>query len=268
LSVTAAANGLYQELHDEGKLPVRLQIGYMIYPALQPVIDLDALLAMGVHSGLGDDWLSIGPAKLFVNGAGAINQRDQAAQNAALRLHHAAGSSDGDRRARPDMAPALRPPASIRGPTRATESRHRRALIHHVERSAGVIRCRPSPPSYPDAGVDDSAGIRIALAADSAACNLTPAAVFLADMIARLAIRHAASEEPPSRRSGVRHPGPAILLDLRRLRRLREDLTLEVGKLADLVLPMDPLSIAPEQLKDLVVDATILDGAVRYERPR
>jgi predicted amidohydrolase YtcJ len=36
LSVTQAANGLYQELHDEGILPVRLHIGYMIYPALQP----------------------------------------------------------------------------------------------------------------------------------------------------------------------------------------------------------------------------------------
>ena len=45
--------------------------------------------------------------------------------------------------------------------------------------------------------------------------------------------------------------------------------TLEVGKLADLVdMSMDPLSIAPDHLKDLKVDATILDGAVRYERPR
>jgi hypothetical protein len=45
--------------------------------------------------------------------------------------------------------------------------------------------------------------------------------------------------------------------------------TLEVGKLADLVvLSMDPLSIAPDQLKDLRIDLTILDGAVRYERPR
>jgi predicted amidohydrolase YtcJ len=45
--------------------------------------------------------------------------------------------------------------------------------------------------------------------------------------------------------------------------------TIEVGKLADLVvLSMDPLSIAPERLKDLLVDATILDGAARYERPR
>ena len=37
--------------------------------------------------------------------------------------------------------------------------------------------------------------------------------------------------------------------------------TLQVGKLADLVvLSMDPLSIAPGRLKDLRIDATILDG--------
>ena len=45
--------------------------------------------------------------------------------------------------------------------------------------------------------------------------------------------------------------------------------TLELGKLADLVvLSNDPLSIAPDRLKDLKIDATIIDGAVRYERSR
>src|ERR1700674_1046207 len=43
--------------------------------------------------------------------------------------------------------------------------------------------------------------------------------------------------------------------------------TLEPGKLADLVvLSDDPLSIPPARLKDLKIDATIIDGAVRYER--
>ena len=93
LTVTPAANGLYQELHDEGKLPVRLHLGYMVYPALQPVIDLESLLKMSIHTGFGDDWLRIGPAKLFVNGAGAgvpLIRRDQASLNqTALRLHRA-----------------------------------------------------------------------------------------------------------------------------------------------------------------------------------
>jgi predicted amidohydrolase YtcJ len=45
--------------------------------------------------------------------------------------------------------------------------------------------------------------------------------------------------------------------------------TLELGKLADLVvLSNDPLSIAPGRLKDLKIDATIIDGVVRFERSR
>ena len=45
--------------------------------------------------------------------------------------------------------------------------------------------------------------------------------------------------------------------------------TLELGKLADLVvLSADPLSIAPDRLKDLKIDTTIIDGAVRYQRSR
>ena len=92
-TVSPPANGLYQELRAEGRLPVRLQLGYMVYPALQPVIHLEALLEMGLHTGLGDEWLRVGPAKLFVNGAGAgvpLIRRDQALLNStALGLHHA-----------------------------------------------------------------------------------------------------------------------------------------------------------------------------------
>jgi len=43
--------------------------------------------------------------------------------------------------------------------------------------------------------------------------------------------------------------------------------TLEPGRLADLVvLPEDPLSIAPEKLLNLKVDMTIVGGKVLYER--
>jgi predicted amidohydrolase YtcJ len=43
--------------------------------------------------------------------------------------------------------------------------------------------------------------------------------------------------------------------------------TLEPGRLADMVvLPEDPLSIAPEKLLNLKVDMTIVGGKVLYER--
>jgi predicted amidohydrolase YtcJ len=43
--------------------------------------------------------------------------------------------------------------------------------------------------------------------------------------------------------------------------------SIEPNKLADLViLAEDPLTTQPEQLKDIQVDVTILDGKVAYER--
>jgi predicted amidohydrolase YtcJ len=45
--------------------------------------------------------------------------------------------------------------------------------------------------------------------------------------------------------------------------------TLEVGKLADLViLPEDPLTIDPERLRTLPIDFTIMGGRVVYQRPQ
>ena len=41
--------------------------------------------------------------------------------------------------------------------------------------------------------------------------------------------------------------------------------SIEPGKLADLaVLAEDPLAIAPERIKDIPVDMTIVDGRVAY----
>jgi predicted amidohydrolase YtcJ len=43
--------------------------------------------------------------------------------------------------------------------------------------------------------------------------------------------------------------------------------TIEVGKLADLtILSDDPLKVSPEAIKDVVVEMTVVDGKVVYER--
>ncbi len=53
----------YQSLRQQGKLPVRTY--------LMMIIDdtLDELIALGISTGFGDDWLRIGPAKLFSDGS-------------------------------------------------------------------------------------------------------------------------------------------------------------------------------------------------------
>jgi predicted amidohydrolase YtcJ len=54
----------YQELAAEGELPVR------VYTMMLIDDTLDALAGLGMRTGWGDDWLRIGPAKLFQDGSG------------------------------------------------------------------------------------------------------------------------------------------------------------------------------------------------------
>ncbi|HET8648117.1 MAG TPA: amidohydrolase [Vicinamibacteria bacterium] len=53
---------VYQELHDEGALTVRLC-------AWRPIEVLDALIAAGARPGLGDEWLRLGALKLLADGS-------------------------------------------------------------------------------------------------------------------------------------------------------------------------------------------------------
>src|SRR4029450_13033398 len=52
-----------QRLRRENRLPVRSYLMMLIDETL------DDLIALGVRTGLGDDWLRIGPAKLFSDGS-------------------------------------------------------------------------------------------------------------------------------------------------------------------------------------------------------
>lgn len=53
----------YQQLADDGTLPVRSYLMMMIDETLDNLIDL------GISTGFGDEWLRIGPAKLFLDGS-------------------------------------------------------------------------------------------------------------------------------------------------------------------------------------------------------
>ena len=53
----------YEDLHAGGSLPVRTYLMMMIDETL------DALSSLGIKTGLGDEWLRIGPAKLFLDGS-------------------------------------------------------------------------------------------------------------------------------------------------------------------------------------------------------
>ncbi len=60
----------YQELRDEGRLPTRVRINY-IYRSPDPILgtlDVDTLLAAGIKTGLGDDWIRVGALKIILDG--------------------------------------------------------------------------------------------------------------------------------------------------------------------------------------------------------
>jgi predicted amidohydrolase YtcJ len=54
----------YQELARDGELPMRVYLMVMIDDML------DGFEALGIRTGWGDDWLRVGPAKLFQDGSG------------------------------------------------------------------------------------------------------------------------------------------------------------------------------------------------------
>jgi predicted amidohydrolase YtcJ len=93
----------YQELAADGELPVRVFTMMLIDDTL------DALAGLGMRTGFGDEWLRIGPAKLFQDGSGGgrtaamttdyvndpgnrgITIYDQAGLNERFARAHAAG---------------------------------------------------------------------------------------------------------------------------------------------------------------------------------
>jgi hypothetical protein len=295
LSVTPAANGLYQQLHDEGQLPVRLHIGYMIYPALQPVIDLDSVLKMGIHTGLGDDWLRIGPAKLFVNGAIAgvsLIRRDQASLNlTALRLHHAGWQLWFHAIGHEAQDMALEALETVLRDDPRPDPRHR---IEHIGgeldmprfermKKAGIIAVpteaaapfRPiHAPGFTEGAIRNPYRTLLSMGFHPPGNSDTGGSYSSQlDVIARLAMFVTRMNADGT----VNHPEEAISVT-QALRILStygayagfeegSRGTLEPGKLADLVvLSRDPLSIPSAQLKDLKIDAVVLDGGLRHER--
>jgi predicted amidohydrolase YtcJ len=299
LPASSQAFRFYQELHDEGRLPVRLQVGYTVAPALQPIIDLDALLATGIHTGMGDDWLRIGPIKLFVDGSGisaesyqrpGLVRRDQLELNNTVRRAHEAGwqlwlHAIGDRAQ--DMALTAYETAL------AVTPRHHRHRIEHIGTTLDTARFARMKklgvtPVPTESGVN---GLR-----NDAATNGAPARMPYKSMLAH-GFRPAGNSDTggtrtpdinPMRRLSwlvarinqrgeVVQPQEAVsLTDGLRILTLFgawagfEDASrgsVEVGKLADLVVLSDDLTTLPtDKISGVKVDLTVIDGALRYDR--
>lgn len=84
----------WRRLKAEGRLPLRLRL-YLEHPHL---VDLDDILRQGLYGGFGDDWISFGGLKLFVDGCGFhanlhpmedVNFTQEALDEVVMRAHAA-----------------------------------------------------------------------------------------------------------------------------------------------------------------------------------
>jgi predicted amidohydrolase YtcJ len=58
----------YQRAREQGRLPVRVEL-MVASDVLHPVAELGMGIDLGIRTGFGDDWLSIGPVKVFADGS-------------------------------------------------------------------------------------------------------------------------------------------------------------------------------------------------------
>jgi predicted amidohydrolase YtcJ len=60
---------VYQELHRNGDLPLRVQICPCVWGMMRTV-EMESLINLGLQTGFGNDWIKFGSAKIFVDGEG------------------------------------------------------------------------------------------------------------------------------------------------------------------------------------------------------
>jgi predicted amidohydrolase YtcJ len=282
-----------QELRRRGELPARLRLWYHV-PRLGGV---GAIAALGLETGFGDPWLSIGGVKLFVDGAGvdvhgtALSDLKwtQPELDEVVWQTHRAGLQVwmhvAPTREAAEMALSALETAQRRLPR--PDHRHRiehvgdmrpdRALLDRLKAVGAVPVCTPQfVYSYGDADPEGSCsplrtlhamGFRVPGNSDSTGTQPEAANPFHGIWCA---LSHR------TRGGAVVAPGERIDLDAA-FRMFTADAAwachmddrgvLREGALADLVvLGADPWEVAVDELPALPVDMTVLGGTIVHRR--
>ena len=300
----------FQQLRQEDRLPVRLQLNFTAAPGHQAFGDMATILALGIRSGMGDNWLRIGAIKVFVDGDGQaaatyrreregvanfgltrsvaqLNDDVVQAHRAGWQLWlHAIGDKAQDLaldafeaalEARPDddhrhrMEHLGNYMADDGG--EVTLARARELGVIAVPTAAFMSGSQPRSPDAPSTGSRYpfakllEMGFRPPGNADSAGTqtfSINPLFSLTREVL------HTNREGEPIEPQQAISPLDAIRMHtIWAARAGFEDGikgSIEPGKLADLViLTGDPLT-APERLMKMRVEATIIDGVVRYRR--
>ena len=284
---------LYWALHDEGKQAVRLRITYTMWPGSQSQMDLDSFLKSGLRPGMGDEWLKVGSVKLFIDGVGdnlktpmptllshvkrinaagvqvLMHATSTRAQDMALDAIEAALKDT----PRPDARHRIEHLGTTLDLPRFERAKRLGAIVvptvGGIQGAGGGSRGQDPPPVRNPFRTLVAMGMRPPGSSDTAGTGT--------DMINPM-LNVGLLVTRTNSRGAVADPQEKLsVMDALRVYTIfgayssfeeQTKGTLEAGKLADLVvLSGDPLTIAPELLKDMKVDITIIDGVVRYERP-
>jgi predicted amidohydrolase YtcJ len=334
MSEPSLAYRAYQELHAEGKLPVRVTLNYVIHPELpgdapaprakRPTTlgssSLKSLIATGIHTGFGDDWVRVGAIKIILDGvwgttaatykpfwqgskSGGNSNNIGGASFTQEELNWAV--SEAHRSGWQLMVHALgdRAQDMVLDAFEAAQKAHPRTdarlRIEHVghawvfdpgrqpERIARMKRdgAIPSPQvsmlwRYSSGDLEEpgvkffplktiiDAGFEPPNGADTLGTqNFATDPLFAFARAVRRDTKYGVLVHPEEAIS------PMDAIRMFTVWAARADLleksrgSIEVGKLADLVvLSDDPLTTPPQKLDNLLVDLTIIDGRVAYQR--
>lgn len=278
----------YEALHKAGKLPVRLRVTYTMWPGSQSQMDFDSFLNSGLRPGQGDEWLKVGSIKLFVDGVDENFKTPMATLLSHVRKAHEAGWQllmHANSPRTQDMAmDAVE--AALKASPRA-DHRHR---IEHLGGSLDEPRLQrakqlgltpvPTPGGIRGLGARPSTVVRMPykslLAMGFRPPGSSDTAGTRTDWINPLPNIHLLVTRLNGRGVATNPEEALPVTDALRVYSLfgaysgfEETLkgSLETGKLADLVvLSDDVLSVPAARLADVKVDATMVDGLIRYER--
>ena len=291
---------IYQELHRDGELPLRVQLCPCVW-GMMHTVEMQSLINLGIQTGFGDDWVKFGSAKIFVDGEGRdengveqewprieqdrLNSLVSAANRAGIRVMMHATSREGQ-----EMA--------ITAIERALEDCPRADHRHRIEHFAGdywpegLARLRqsgiiPVPTPYSSLGWYGDAWLDTARPGD----KVVPYRSLLDGGFMPPGNSDCMGTEPEAlnpwwsiwcvvareTRQG-RKICPEEGLDVMSAIRLYTNFSayagfeehtkgsLEPGKLADLiVLSDDPFDIPVDAIKDIRVEKTIVGGRILHE---
>lgn len=284
----------YQQLHREGQLPVRLDLRYH----MPRICSVDDLVALGIETGTGDEWLRMGGLKVFVDGAGSdlegnafddIKWSQAELDEIVLKAHQARLQVMLHVQSARTLGMAMHAIEGALEQLPRTDHRHR---VEHAGdlpvadewwdrlATAGVIPvCTPHfIYSYGDFFRDANDprlrtqrvtyGLRVPGNSDSTGSQPEAANPFHGIWCAIARRTRKGTVFSPEEAIELRDALRMCTADAAFACHMDDRGTIEPGKLADLVvLGRDPETVPIDELPEVPVDMTVLDGEIVSRRP-